>query len=209
MAPAQRCNADISSKGRADRCKHPKGFGTKHLGWGRCKHHGGCTKSGELAAAREELAASHQLFGQSVDVDPGEGLLQEVARANGFIRFIERCLQDKGIDDATIQDPARLVLEMSDAGWQAQAWIKLWQEERVHFARVCKMALDAGIAERSLRIIEQFADLISDLVFGLIADLRLDANDPKIRAIANRQLMIVGQKVAASSTPLVAGATIG
>lgn len=204
--PVKHCYGKLA--GRDGHCTRVKGYGTEHLGWGRCKHHGGCTKSGIQAAAREEMTANHKLFGDLIPVDPGEGLLQEVARSNGFIRFIERALADKGIDQDVIQNPERLLLEMTVIGWQAQAWVSIWQDERKHFVTCCKTALAAGIAERQIRIVEGFATMIGDLIYGLISDLAevidaVDPEDPVVRQVAHRAMMRVGQQMAASDSPLV------
>lgn len=211
VPPEMQCGAKLpeDSKSQYTTCHRRKGYQTPHPGWGRCKSHGGCTPSGIQSAAREELASRHLLFGQSIEIDPGEGLLQEVARSNGFIKFIERVLEEKGIDDAAAKDPARLILELSDKGWQAQAWVEIWQKERIQFARNCKLALDAGIAERQIRIVEQFAELIGDLVYNLMIDLGVDPEEPRNRQIAHRQLMLVGQKMSGSTTPLALAPTLG
>lgn len=189
--PGAKCGA-ISTRTHVA-CKKPAGFGTDHQGYGRCKHHGGSTQSGVIAAEKQRLTIHRQMFGDAEVIDPGQSLLEEVYRGRAFIRFLEGLLVSHGINQDAGIDPGQLLVEITEDGYKARAWVAVWQKEREMHARACKMALDAGIAERQVRMMEQFADAIGDLVYGLIADLGMDPEDPKVRHIARKRLTSMGQ----------------
>lgn len=177
--------------GKPPYCTQPAGYGTNHYGYGRCKHHVGNTPAGIKAAAKAMLAEQKVTFGQMMPIDPGQGLIEEIARTRGWINYLETLLRARGVDEEAIERPETILLELTEDGWAKAAWVSVWQQERQHYARVCKMALDAGIAQRQIELIEQFADRIGNLVMNLIRALGHDPEDPSVREIARAQLALV------------------
>ena len=63
--PDEKCNA-VKTDG-SGHCQQPAGFGTDHVGHGRCKYHGGSTPNqekniiGELEDAAEDAAIAYKL----------------------------------------------------------------------------------------------------------------------------------------------------
>src|ERR1700761_465401 len=84
------CGAKTRSGGK---CQKQKGWGTDHLGTGRCKLHGGNTANGQKAAANEAAT----IMGVGLDVDPHEALLTcvripagEIASCSALIAELEK-----------------------------------------------------------------------------------------------------------------------
>lgn len=153
-------------------CKLPAGYGTSHLGFGRCKFHFGSTPSSIVAAAKEEMR--ERFYGDEVSIEPTEALLEEIRRSAGHVRWLHAQILafDEQLEGA---DPDRVLLQLSEQGWGKAAWTKLYADERTHLARTCKMAIDAGVAERTVKLAENQGELIATALRGILKDLGLSA----------------------------------
>lgn len=60
-------------------------------------------------------------------------------------------------------------------GTEVDAWLRLYREERVHLAKAAKMAIDAGIAERQVRLVEDQAKLFATGIRTILSALNLTA----------------------------------
>jgi hypothetical protein len=167
------------ANGADGKCKRLAGFGTDHLGIGKCYRHGGAMESGLRAVAKTEL---RMLAGDPlVLVDPGEALLwcvtlaaQDLAWTNHMIMQLEKATHrptttetgyssEKGKHRSKKLEPRVLdgyILERHKA------------EERL--ARFAKMALDAGVQERAIALAEKMGDVIADAIGGILTDLNVD-----------------------------------
>lgn len=125
-------------------CRRPRGWGTDHPGFGRCKHHGGSSPSGRKAAEREEVRL---LLGASLDVDPADALLQAVRRTAGLCAYFNQRVSELKVEP---EEPEQL-----------SEWVRMEAEATERLARFSKSALDAGIAERRVRMAERAGELIS------------------------------------------------
>ena len=59
-------------------CTRPSGWGTDHVGVGRCKLHGGKTPSHQQAGQNALAAAAVATFGLPREIDPRDALLEEI-----------------------------------------------------------------------------------------------------------------------------------
>lgn len=157
--PRRFCGARTRGGGK---CKRRAGFGTDHLGYGRCKSHGGCTASGRKAAATEELKTFMAAGDPLLDADPGEALLYAVRRAAGIAAWLRAKV-------AAVADTAQL-----EAG-ALNVWASHEQEALDRLARYSKMALDAGVDERRVRLAEQVGALIAQAMEEALAEEELPA----------------------------------
>lgn len=167
-------------RNRLSRCTLTAGYGTDHLGVGYCKHHTGNTASGIKAAAKAAVMdRMNAAYGDLIEIDPGAALLQEVHRSQGVVIWIQSMLQDlTGIDlDAPDQAKARTALLEATAfdGWQIKAYVELFFRERKHLAQTAKMTLDAGVAERQVRVEEEKVALVALAVKQIFDELDLSA----------------------------------
>jgi hypothetical protein len=146
-------------------CRAFAGQGTDHLGVGRCKFHGGSTRTHRQNAAVVEAKNRMIRFGEPYDLEPTEALIWMVQLSAGHVRFLSGEL-------AALDDEQRGTLE-------AQIATRLWNEERDRLARISKAALDAGVAERAIVLAERAGAAIGDV-------LRRIFHDPDL-ALSRRQ----------------------
>ena len=145
----RRCGASTREGGR---CQHEAGWGTDHPGWGRCKFHGGNSRNGRLHAARLEALASMPAFGADVDIEAIDALLFCIKREAGrqvWLRLRLQLIDPEGVE--AIADPAGVHAELHR--------LEMLATERL--ARFSKMALDAGVAERRIRLVERQAQALA------------------------------------------------
>lgn len=65
--------------------------------------------------------------------------------------------------------------------------VALENDERDRCARFCKMAVDAKIAERQVRLAEEHGRLVADVIRGALSDLGIDPGSPAaLRVVSSR-----------------------
>lgn len=202
--PDRHCGAHPDDE--AGPCRAYKGSGTDHVGFGRCKHHGGNSPSGRAASHREiATAAVRELrltAGISRPVDPAQALLEEIARTAGVIDWlgeqVERVAGDR--PDNLVQGTRSVKrvelpdghITTTEVGPMVHEWVKLWQAERRHLANVCRIALAAGVEERRVRLAEQQGNLLASVIRAVLADLDLSpAQEARVPDVVPRHLRMV------------------
>lgn len=170
------CGAKLTSgKGT---CRHMKGWGTDHLGFGQCKKHGGSTTNGNKAAIREQVAS----FATEADIDPLDVLLRTIRLSWGAIQWTTQALGQTeyqlaeavraGNLDRTITLERRfLLLQQMHGEWIDRA------------AKHAKLALDAGIDERRVQVEENVIDMLAKVIQAFVLDPDLGLSSEQ-RAIA-------------------------
>src|SRR4051794_2723097 len=165
------CGAKTRSGGT---CPLFAGQGTSHLGRGRCKLHGGSTPTHVTSAITHEAKRRALEFGDELPVDPGEALLWMLRLSSGHVAWLRQELA--AMEDRTTFD--------------AQVAMRLYGDERDRVARVAKAALDAGVAERMVRIAEEYGELLAKLIGGILGDLRLTREQRDLAAdVVPRRLL--------------------
>lgn len=188
-----------SPDGRRRVCHKSAGWGTKHVGAGPCRLHGGNTWQSGITAERERAASAVATLGLPVDVDPATALLEEVRRTAGHVAWLGRVIaatEDPddlvwGMVEETLEPEIRnsdgqtIVKEVSGK-YRAQesVWLQLYQKERRHLAAVSKMALDAGATERMVRVYEQFADTFLNMMEHVISAMSPSPEQRNLAALA-------------------------
>lgn len=145
--------------GKGEPCRQWKGWGTEHRGWGHCRTHQGNTPNHEAQAAREAATAALASLGIQVRSDPAQALLEQVWEASGNVAFLR----------AGVQALGRAVA----LGGTPHVLTRMYGEERDRLARISKLALDAGIAERAITLAELQADAIVVVVTRVLDSLEL------------------------------------
>lgn len=209
------------------KCTRPKGWGTNHPGRGKCKLHGGATPSHGRAAEREAAEEAVATYGLPREIDPLQALLEEVYRTAGHVFWLEDVIHRLESDElvsgvtktstttpleqskssgkskskgkgkkakAEKADPGSERVEQSTA---VSVWVRLYQAERAHLARVSKVAIDAGIEERLVRIAEQQAQQFAHIVRLILIDLGHDPEDEEVRKTVRFRLIDGGKSEAA------------
>lgn len=155
-----------------DRCRRPAGWGTDHVGEGRCKLHGGNSPSGRKNGQKLKAKKSRDTLGLPIEIDPTEALLQEVWRTQGHVVWLGREVSRLKKENVA-WGKTKVKTGGDDHGttYEAKinAYLALYQDERKHLARVSDMAIKAGVETKRLGLETQRAELVVTML-GTIFD---------------------------------------
>jgi len=191
-------------------CKKPAGYGTDHLGTGRCKMHGGSMPNHRAAAKAEIARRGVESFGLPVNIEPHEALLDELARTNGIVIFYEAQIQ-------SLTDTEQLVGPIGTEGQdvesglehhprgEANVWVRLHREERQHLTKVAETCIKAGIAERQVELAEQQGAVLATVIRNVLNGLNIEFDD-RVRKIV-RDCLMEAQTIESTATPIPVPAT--
>lgn len=188
------CGAKTSSGGS---CQQQAGWGTDHIGVGRCKLHGGASPqaqlSGVVALARRESVA----MGRPLDVHPHEAIIECIRIAAGEVYYASERIAElepdevvapvetqkmrpmKGEYGAELDTPA---YEISTDVPALHVWIQVRQKAMDRLVQYSAIALKAGVEERRVRIAEGMAEQIADAMKAFATAMGLNPADPSVRA---------------------------
>lgn len=192
LAPGEHCNGRKANQD--SHCTQPAGWGTDHVGYGRCKLHGGNTANGKAAAAKLRAEDMVEGYGLPVDIDPQEALLDELRRTAGHVHFMGQLVAKLNTDGLAgpVGTQGSTEGKVFIPKHEQHVWITMYQEERRHLARVAKSCIEAGIEERRTQLAEQQGLLIAQVIKGVLKDLGVD-EDKRVPKIVGRHLHAVAQ----------------
>lgn len=156
-----------------------------------CRVHGGSSpKVRALAAVRAEV--SKWTLGDATD-DPGETLLrlltQSRIRAQQYASLIEAKTEglDGSIESILVGDSYTTTPdgEVVKTGEYIRALIQLEADERDRCANFARLALAAGLAERTVRVAERQGQQIAQLLTAVIGDDELALSPQQKQAMPN------------------------
>lgn len=160
-------------------CQLAAGWQTDHPGTGRCRYHGGRTKQSNTKAMRERMAeqakVDEMIYGAPAEqIDPGEAVMQELARTAGHVQWLFDQLQKEEAELVEAGESRSKVLkQFTKLGQTPSVYIDLYFRERQHLLTVAKTASGMGIAERQIRLAEEQGQLLAQVLRGFIADMQL------------------------------------
>lgn len=118
------------------------------------------------------------MYGDPIEVDPHEALLGEVRRSAGHVRWLGELIgRFESIDDLKQFSGVNRGTEADDVifTWERPAvWVQMYQDERSHLAKVSKMAIDAGVAERVVAVAEEQGQIMAQGIQLLLDGLKLN-----------------------------------
>ena len=192
-------------------CKRQAGWGTSHLGTGRCRRHGGASPQAELAGQLVLARREAMVMGVPLPMEPGDAILQCIAIAAGEVRYaseqiamldiseaagsvvtthIRPLKHEKGADSLT-----EIVEEVRHEAPALHIWIVTRRQAMDRLVQYSVAALKAGVEERRVRIAENIGQAIADTIRGVLKDLGV-ADDPRAPDVVRRHLtLIAGQAV--------------
>lgn len=175
-----------------------------------CRVHGGSSPQAkaraEAIAVRRRAAAMLTGYGIELhNVDPLTALSNEVSRAAAAVQFYGMLVAELRIPDAQqpmselgdvvgVDDDGNPVLASNMAAVYGRdhkgdgaphVLVRLWNEERDRLARMCKMALDAGIDQRMIDLAESEARVVVEVIVAVIDAPELGL-DPAMREVGRR-----------------------
>lgn len=120
---------------------------------------------------------------RQLNVTPWEALLTEVRRSAGEVAWLDGKVSECPTDD--------LLLVGTDAGGFAP-WVKMREEARKHLARVAKMAIDGGVAEKLVMQVQSEAQELGQMVLRVLMNKDLALTEEQIahaRSILHREML--------------------
>jgi hypothetical protein len=180
------CNANLRNSDRL--CSHEAGWGTDHLGVGRCKLHGGCVPHHRKQAMKLFAKLGVKEFGLPVNVDPHTALLEELHRTAGIVAFYEARIRE--LEEGQLHGPVGGGA-LSIPREEPHVWIRLHQEERSHLVNVAAVCIKSGIEERRIKIAEQQGQLLAGVIRGVLEQLKVDTASAQVRAVIREHLTTI------------------
>jgi hypothetical protein len=194
IAPDDTCNA--RKRNGEGYCGRPAGWGTDHLGVGRCKMHGGNMPNHRKQAQTELAKLGVEAFGLPINIDPHDALMEELHRTAGIIAFYE--LQIQSLQEVSdLHGPTGTSGSDIESGLEhhpseaPNIWVKLHKEERQHFVKVAESCIKAGIDERRVQIAEQQGVLIATAIRNILMALGIDTAQAQVREVIREHLSVI------------------
>lgn len=155
-----------------------------------CHHHGGFRQKHKLVTRLQEqkLAQAIKRFGAPIEVNPADALLQLVWETAGNVAWLRERVRElnilgPGLSDES-QDPDgngishrrhRDFLSFDHLGnLTPHALVRMYNDERDRLTRVCKVAVECGLAERQMRLAERYAQVIVQVIMHVLEAPQLD-----------------------------------
>jgi hypothetical protein len=179
-------------------CRRPAGWGTPNQ-FGSCRRHGGLSPTGMQHAARLEAEqAAMRVMGGPIHIEPHDALQFCIDMSRGEIAYCDRRIAE--LDDETASAPIAgerhhqeldrdgSVHDLVESTAQNTAQLHIWIVTRVaateRLARFSKMAVDAGVAERRVRLEEQQTEIVAAYILAVVNELDLTDAQHKLLPLA-------------------------
>lgn len=167
-----------AKKRKGGKCTLAPGWGTNHPGIGKCRLHGGSVPNHVKAAASEEY---RMLLGKPIEIDPLDALMMCIKIAAG---------EAKWLGDRMAELDEKDWIENTIAGKQFHLYAKERRARVADLARYSSMAINLGIAERAVKLMEIYGETLARLIQGILGDLDLNEEQrAKVPVIVRRHLI--------------------
>ena len=199
------CGGKKKSDGKP--CTRPKGWGTKHPGFGACKLHGGSTGTGEKAGQLQ--AANHLalVLGAPIATNPYDSIKALEAEAKGYVEFFRREVERIDPDCHFVrptsilrrplnegkegEDPSITVEEITEAPLDLHIAIKAHERAMENLRRISKTAFDVNLADRLAKMQENDSQALFVAVRGIVLALGHKLEDPRVQGIVTKHLAAI------------------
>jgi hypothetical protein len=194
--PVNKCGA----KTRGGKpCQRPAGSGTGHVGTGRCKLHGGASPRAELSGAVHLARREATVMGSPLDVEPHVAILECIRIAAGEVRYASEQIAALEPDDAAGQVVTTIERFGGENGGGSETrhgppalhiWIAARHQAMDRLVDYSKVAINAGIEERRVKLAESQGALLAQAIRGILAELGVD-DRPEVPAVVRRHLTVI------------------
>jgi hypothetical protein len=154
----------------------------------RCGRHGGKAPQVKAAAerrvaeaaARETMTKAVRTLGLPIDIDPGKALLDEIHWTAGHVAWLRDKVQEQNAEELVWGKEKHEdgvgpqgIVDVTTEKAGPSVWYELYIREREHLAKVCALALKAGIEERKVKLAESQGLLVADAIRRILGALGL------------------------------------
>jgi hypothetical protein len=164
LPDAIRCTGTTKETGERCRLSRPP-TGTV------CYRHGGLApqvrKATRIRESDRKARAMVETYGLPIEISPEQAILAEVHRTAGHVAWLEQQVRELSPDE--------LVYRGSTEEAVPHAYLRLYQHERAHLAKVCADAIRIGIEARQVRLAEEQGAMVAKAMRAILADLHLTA----------------------------------
>jgi len=175
------------------KCRMAAGLGTNHLGIGACKFHGGNTAAHIVSAAKKKAQANAILLGAPKEINPLDAIIWCIQIKAGEVQWLSEKIADIEQKDW---------IEESMVGKRFHLFVRQRDDATKSLVDFSKTAITLGLAERAVKLAEQYGEMLAQLIKGILGDLNLDANQRAAApAIIRRHLILVQGGTSAGELP--------
>lgn len=182
-----KCGAQKRQGAAGDTCTFVAGWGTDHVGFGRCRLHGGNTRNQRTAAQAQKVDAEARQVLATLDVAPVDNPFTALSLLAGQVLAWQKAIS------AIVNDLGdRVRYEGASGSEQLRAEIALYERAMDRTGHVLGMIAKLNIEDRMARVTERQADaLVSALEAGLAAAGVTGSAADDARKVAARHLRAV------------------
>ncbi len=187
-------------------CDKQSGWGTNHVGVGRCKLHGGNTplaiQSGLTWLAKREC----RVMGIPLDIEPHDALLQCISIAAGEVQYASFRIAELDESDevgavvSTLYRPKKLAKGAEDEGTQItetrvempqlHVWIQVRHQAMDRLVNYSAAAIKCGLEERLVKVAEGQGQMLATTIRDILRELGVDKR-PETPAIVAKHLRLL------------------
>lgn len=195
-------------------CGMAAGYGTPHPGEGPCKYHMGCTPA---MVKKYALVAGEKLaerYGDAVPIRAEHALEYCIQTTYGKVLYAQKridALHSEGQDlvyqskeilrrplslGREGEDPSTEVEELRvDNEQKLSIWAKLHDKYVDDLAKYSRMAIQSGLEERQVRMVEREAERVVNVMHQTLLDLGVDVNNPRNLDVIQKNLRLLDAEV--------------
>lgn len=150
-------------EGGVQYCRRKAGWGTDHPGIGCCRNHAGNTPTARASAERRYQI---EFMGRPKDISPLDAIIWAIKITAGEVEWLSQQIAEINNKEDWY--------EFTVVGKQMNVLQRTRADAMDRLVRFSKDAIALGLAERAVRMAEQFGATIARLLEGIQRDLKLD-----------------------------------
>ena len=162
-------------------CLRKAGWGTTHPGSGKCRYHGGTLPTHRQQAIKQEAI---QFMRAPLDINPLEAIIWCIRITAGEVEWLSRKIAEVDEEDW---------IENTIAGKQLNVFQRSRADAQDRLVRYSKEAISLGLAERAVRMAENFGLALARLLEGIESDMLFTGKQKRLWGQAVRKHLILLQ----------------
>ena len=161
----------------------PAGWGTGHLGVGACKWHGGATPTHQKSADYRSSRNQAILLGAPKEINPLDAIIWVIQIRAGEVDWLS---------EEIVKLEEDKWYEHTIGGRQFNLLVRARNEAMKELVNASAMAIKLGLAERAVKLAEQYGEMLASLIKGITDDLELtEEQKEKLPYIVRKRLIQV------------------